>query len=195
MPGVGPVTNLIYVHSKTMIVDDRHALIGSANINDRSMLGDRDTEIAVHCFLNQSNAAQHPEDQITITMNGKPYVASKFVHSFRMDLMREHLGLTEAQSPSIVDVLSDSFWNQIWLDTAFSNYVLLTSIFPNIPSNFQSTIDQMKAAPKESIAAQRLDRVRGHLMMYPLQWLLNEDLWPASLEACALTKSCYYALT
>lgn len=38
-----PVTEIIYIHSKLLIVDDRIALIGSANINDRSMLGDRDS--------------------------------------------------------------------------------------------------------------------------------------------------------
>ena len=42
-----PVTEIIYVHSKLLIVDDDVALIGSANINDRSQLGDRDSEIAV----------------------------------------------------------------------------------------------------------------------------------------------------
>ena len=30
-----------------MIIDDRIALIGSANINDRSLLGSRDTELAI----------------------------------------------------------------------------------------------------------------------------------------------------
>lgn len=30
-----------------MIVDDKRLIIGSANINDRSLLGDRDSEIAV----------------------------------------------------------------------------------------------------------------------------------------------------
>ena len=30
-----------------MIVDDRIVLIGSANINDRSLMGDRDSEIAI----------------------------------------------------------------------------------------------------------------------------------------------------
>jgi phospholipase D1/2 len=35
------VTEIIYVHSKLMIVHDRLAIIGSANINDRSMFGDR----------------------------------------------------------------------------------------------------------------------------------------------------------
>ena len=38
-----PVTEIIYIHSKLMIVDDRIALVGSANINDRSLLGNRDT--------------------------------------------------------------------------------------------------------------------------------------------------------
>lgn len=38
-----PVTEIIYVHSKLMIVDDKRAIIGSANINDRSLLGDRDS--------------------------------------------------------------------------------------------------------------------------------------------------------
>jgi len=42
-----PVTELIYVHSKIMLIDDEIALIGSANINDRSLLGNRDSEIAV----------------------------------------------------------------------------------------------------------------------------------------------------
>lgn len=30
-----------------MIVDDNYVIMGSANINDRSMLGSRDSEIAV----------------------------------------------------------------------------------------------------------------------------------------------------
>lgn len=38
-----PVTEIIYVHSKLMIVDDKRAIIGSANINDRSLLGSRDS--------------------------------------------------------------------------------------------------------------------------------------------------------
>lgn len=42
-----PVQEMIYIHSKCMIVDDRHVIIGSANINDRSMLGSRDHETGV----------------------------------------------------------------------------------------------------------------------------------------------------
>lgn len=42
-----PITELIYVHSKLMIVDDKIVICGSANINDRSLIGKRDSEIAV----------------------------------------------------------------------------------------------------------------------------------------------------
>ena len=36
----------VYIHAKVCIVDDRLAIIGSANINERSQRGDRDSEVA-----------------------------------------------------------------------------------------------------------------------------------------------------
>ena len=44
---------MINVHSKMMIVDDAYIIVGSANINERSMAGTRDTEIAVGCWQPQ----------------------------------------------------------------------------------------------------------------------------------------------
>jgi len=41
---------MIYVHAKLMIVDDEYIIIGSANLNQRSMDGARDTEIAQGCY-------------------------------------------------------------------------------------------------------------------------------------------------
>lgn len=41
---------MIYVHSKGMVVDDEYVLMGSANINQRSMEGTRDTEIAMGAY-------------------------------------------------------------------------------------------------------------------------------------------------
>ena len=40
-----PVTELIYIHSKLLIVDDKIVICGSANLNDRSLLGNRDSEV------------------------------------------------------------------------------------------------------------------------------------------------------
>ena len=56
-----------------MIVDDRVALIGSANINDRSLMGERDSEVAI---------VFRDEEFIESQMNGEPYAAGRLRHSF-----------------------------------------------------------------------------------------------------------------
>jgi phospholipase D1/2 len=77
-------TEQLYIHAKCIIVDDRVALIGSANINERSMLGTRDSETA---------AIVRDTDMLWSTMAGKPYRVGRFAHTLRLRLMREHLGL------------------------------------------------------------------------------------------------------
>lgn len=85
---IGPnkqlVTEQLYIHAKIMVVDDRTAIIGSANINERSMLGSRDSECA---------AVVRDTDMLWSTMAGEPYLVGRFPHTLRMRLMREHLGL------------------------------------------------------------------------------------------------------
>ena len=85
---IGPedalVTEQLYIHAKCMVVDDRIVIIGSANINERSMLGNRDSEVA---------AIVRDTDTVMSTMAGKPYRVGKFAHSLRLRLMREHLGM------------------------------------------------------------------------------------------------------
>lgn len=78
------VTEQLYIHAKCMVVDDRVAIIGSANINERSMLGSRDSEVA---------SVVRDTDMIWSTMDGKPYLVGRFPHTLRMRLMREHLGI------------------------------------------------------------------------------------------------------
>ncbi|KAJ5563501.1 Phospholipase D/Transphosphatidylase [Penicillium sp. DV-2018c] len=82
------VSEELYVHSKVMIADDRVVICGSANLNDRSQLGDHDSEIAVII-----------EDftPVASSMNGKPWTASRFAASLRRQLFRKHLGLLPPQ--------------------------------------------------------------------------------------------------
>lgn len=97
---IGPDRNLVteqlYIHAKTMIVDDRLAIIGSANINERSMRGNRDSEVA---------AVVKDNETIATTMNGRPYLAGKFAHTLRMRLMREHLGV----NVDVLDIVERRF--------------------------------------------------------------------------------------
>lgn len=85
---IGPektlVTEQLYIHAKCMVVDDRIAIIGSANINERSMLGNRDSEVA---------AIVRDTDTIMSKMAGNPYRVGRFPHTLRLRLMREHLGM------------------------------------------------------------------------------------------------------
>uniref|UniRef100_A0A8C4NH38 phospholipase D n=1 Tax=Eptatretus burgeri TaxID=7764 RepID=A0A8C4NH38_EPTBU len=74
-----PVTELIYIHSKLLIADDRTVIIGSANINDRSLLGRRDSEMAI--VLEDS----HLVDSV---MDGMPYRAGRFALGLRMYCFR-----------------------------------------------------------------------------------------------------------
>jgi phosphatidylserine/phosphatidylglycerophosphate/cardiolipin synthase-like enzyme len=76
------VTEQIYVHDKVMIVDDRVLIIGSANINDRSMLGHRDSELAVRI-----------EDTLHVDakMDGKPFTVGFLPQQVRLQLMRQHV--------------------------------------------------------------------------------------------------------
>lgn len=76
---------MIYVHSNLMIVDDEFIILGSPNINQRSMDGARDTELAVAAFQ-----SHHTMD--TSLTRG---VARGEVHGFRMSLWAEHVGCLE----------------------------------------------------------------------------------------------------
>ncbi|KAJ9687499.1 hypothetical protein PVL29_016113 [Vitis rotundifolia] len=74
---------MIYVHAKGMIVDDEYVLIGSANINQRSLDGSRDTEIAMGAY------------QPSYTWSGKKTHPHGQVYGYRMSLWAEHLGSLE----------------------------------------------------------------------------------------------------
>src|ERR1700733_12511794 len=84
-----------------MIVDDRLAIIGSANINERSQRGDRDSELA--CIIRDTDMfdssvpnglrIMHLLNTLYGTMAGQPFRVGRFAHTLRVRLMREHLGV------------------------------------------------------------------------------------------------------
>ncbi|KAK9102003.1 hypothetical protein Sjap_019257 [Stephania japonica] len=102
---------MIYVHAKMMIVDDEYIIIGSANINQRSMDGARDSEIAMGAYQPYHIANRQP--------------ARGQVHGFRMALWYEHLGMlddTFMQPESVecvrkVNKVADKYWELYSRDT------------------------------------------------------------------------------
>ncbi|KAL7163589.1 hypothetical protein ACSBR2_039668 [Camellia fascicularis] len=84
---------MIYVHAKGMIVDDEYVILGSANINQRSMAGSRDTEIAVGAYQSHQTWAKkkkHPRGQRPIFVC--LIDVELLVYGYRMSLWAEHLG-------------------------------------------------------------------------------------------------------
>merc|ERR1712188_196544 len=107
MLGERAVTDQIFLHSKMMLVDDRVAIIGSNNINDRSLLGDRDSELAV---------VVTEEEEMMSSMAGRAYPVSRFAHSLRLRLMNEHTGLPLHDADTFADPLAEealSLWQSI----------------------------------------------------------------------------------
>ncbi|CAN1848871.1 Phospholipase D beta 1 [Linum perenne] len=99
---------MIYVHSKGMIVDDEYVIIGSANINQRSMEGARDTEIAMGAYQPQHTWARKQRNPL-----GQ-------IYGYRMSLWAEHLATVEdcfSQPESLdcvrrVRSMGESNWKQ-----------------------------------------------------------------------------------
>lgn len=73
------VQEIVYVHSKLMIVDDTHVICGSANINDRSLIGKRDSEVA---------ALISDQQMVDSVLNKKPYKAGKYALSLREKIFK-----------------------------------------------------------------------------------------------------------
>lgn len=67
---------MVYVHSKLMIIDDRYFILGSANLNERSLNGDRDSEIACGVWPG----------------TGQADGAAKMIRELRLDLWKSHFG-------------------------------------------------------------------------------------------------------
>ena len=87
------VTEQIYVHTKMMIVDDMYALVGTANTNDRSLLGERDSEIAVLVMDGDHSRAD-------INGKGSQRPVRKFAHELRMNVWKKLFGITGGVRPA-----------------------------------------------------------------------------------------------
>ncbi|XP_058083972.1 phospholipase D zeta 1-like isoform X2 [Magnolia sinica] len=178
----GPVaTNEIYVHSKVMIIDDRMALIGSANINDRSLLGSRDSEIGVLI---------EDKDFVDSFMNGNSWKAGKFAFSLRLSLWSEHLGLRAGETNTMIyqDVFACTPNDLIQSRTAIrQSMAYWKERIGHTTIDIGIAPDKLESYQNGDIKAmdsmERLESVRGHLVSFPLDFMCKEDLRPVFKES------------
>uniref|UniRef100_A0A8C5AZY3 Phospholipase n=1 Tax=Gadus morhua TaxID=8049 RepID=A0A8C5AZY3_GADMO len=171
------VTELIYVHSKMLIADDNTVIIGSANINDRSMLGKRDSEVAV---------IVEDSEKVASVMDGEVYQAGPYALKIRLECFRMILGANTDPSIDVSDPISDHFYKEVWMATSARNATIYQRVFRCLPSSDVRSILELEgylAKPgleKEDPvkAAEELLRVRGFLVQFPLQFLSEQNLLP-----------------
>ncbi|TFJ85819.1 hypothetical protein NSK_002639 [Nannochloropsis salina CCMP1776] len=86
--GLAPhlVSEQIFVNSRLLVADDRYVVLGSAALNDRSLMGTRDSEMA----LVLEDTVWEPG-----AMNHADYHAGRFARSLRLRLWGEHVGLLD----------------------------------------------------------------------------------------------------
>lgn len=179
-----PVTEIVYVHSKLMIVDDRLTIIGSANINDRSMLGHRDSEVAV---IIEDN------DMMEGKMKGQSYQVGKFAHSLRCYLLREHLGLlsdmnvtplnVQVEDPLIghTTISGQAVQNALIYERVFRRRILPTNHVWNFEDleNWKSFAGLVDISLED--AMKELDNIQGRIVIFP-PFFLRDVLKPSFLD-------------
>uniref|UniRef100_A0A8C3GBS5 Phospholipase n=1 Tax=Cyclopterus lumpus TaxID=8103 RepID=A0A8C3GBS5_CYCLU len=158
------VTELIYVHSKILIADDRCYIIGSANINDRSMLGNRDSEMAV--FVED-------EDRVRSLMGGEEYQAGPLTLALRKECFSVLVGASSDHSVNVDDPISDEFFFLGWNASAKLNTTIYDKVFKCLPHNAVHNMRQLKEYASED--PQGCPRAAGH---FPLKFLCEENLLP-----------------
>lgn len=152
----------IFVHSKVLVVDDKVAVIGSANVNDRSFVGFSDSEIGVIMWDKGDGS----------------------IREFRLRLWRQFLALQlDGDTDDLVeDPGSDVAFNA-WVEVAHENQALLSSVTSFTPRDSITSYSQHQKIEKEYqalspsgkaaslVEPERLKGMQGQLVNIPTKFL------------------------
>eukprot|EP01126_Amoeba_proteus_P060286 TRINITY_DN7956_c0_g1_i1.p1 TRINITY_DN7956_c0_g1~~TRINITY_DN7956_c0_g1_i1.p1 ORF type:complete len:214 (-),score=33.24 TRINITY_DN7956_c0_g1_i1:251-892(-) len=167
--GGRPVTEQIYVHSKLIIVDDKKVILGSSNLNDRSMLGPRDSEIAALVQQDKNHLVQS-------IINGKGTLVSEFAFNLRRELWRRYLGVT-CDDKNLIDPVGPEC--RKLFQVADVNTEVYLQVFGYIPNNiwkFKEISKTMESHVDTENYKIQMTRIRGFLVHYPVDFLKDESL-------------------
>ena len=166
----------LYIHSKLLIADDRIVICGSSNLNDRSQLGSRDSELSI---------VMEDTRLIQSTMAGETFEAGYHAATLRRYLWREHLGLLPPQPldaaddinalpPSVhpennvhdqvdswkfvEDPLDEDLW-KMWTEQADKNTTLFRHLFHADPDDHCMFLSQL--SPSAMLTFYDRPNVRG----------------------------------
>ncbi|KAJ5263900.1 hypothetical protein N7478_011505 [Penicillium angulare] len=211
----------LYVHGKVCIVDDRIVICGSANINDRSQLGSHDSELAIvmedQDFIesemdgNPYRAGRHAatlrrqlwREHLGL-LPAQDYDAANEANAQPPDVCLNEI-LEGPENDFVTDPLGDSVWNT-WREQATVNTEMYRVLFRADPDDHIKTFEDYdnfypRGAHKQghlfdpympaAEVREKLDRIKGHLVWLPLEFLENAEMAEPGLAVNQITESIY----
>ncbi|CAF0767503.1 unnamed protein product [Adineta ricciae] len=170
------VTEIIYVHSKLMIVDDRMCICGSANINDRSFQGTRDSEV---CLV------VNDIEMVDSHLNGRSEKVGVFCSTWRKKLFRQVLGIKDDDKIDVDDPCSDELYNY-FCQIAKKNTEIYEEVFNTVPTNKIRRFADIEEYNKQSklketdphTAYDKCKQIQGFLVEFPIDFLADDNIKP-----------------
>ena len=164
-----------------MIVDDSSMIIGSANINDRSLWGSRDSELAVKL---------EGDNDTCIRVNGINYFVNSKINEFRVSIFKDHFGMSEQE---VVWPGSELFWksahNVAKINTQFYDRVF--KVYPsNLYPNWHSLWSRKKLIDLREFEDLK-GLVSGIAVEYPFKFLYREHIENAKYNEVSLAFAPY----
>lgn len=161
-----------------MIIDDKRLILGSANINDRSMLGNRDSELGV-CIEGENS------------LNVEGLMVHPKIHAFRRAIFQEHFGV------DIPFPAHEQAWGLMKniVDTNTMVYSKVFKIYPSDEYHSWSSLQSRDKTFDQQAFEQMMSQIRGHAVYYPYKFLHQEDVYEQARNAeIALKVMPIYAL-
>lgn len=154
-----------------MIVDDQHMIIGSANINDRSLRGKRDSELAVYI-------RGQPDKKLQAMLHGKKRIieVNRTIHNFRKQIFASHFDMPEKE----VLWPADEYTWRACLNIAKLNTQFYDKAFNSLPSNKFRKYEDIKNEIVDSFDEKAFEDlsplVHGYAVCYPYKFLKDAHL-------------------
>lgn len=213
----------LYIHAKLLIADDKTVICGSSNLNDRSQQGSHDSELSIVMtdtkilettmdgkpFQAGHHAAtlrRHLWREHLGMIEAQGVDASKDPNAQPPTVcMNDEYSGEEWEF--VADPLSDALWER-WTTQATTNTDIYRHMFRADPDNHIKTwADYDSFAPRKSIKQghlhdphmpaemirKELDKIRGHLVWMPLDFLCEEEMAERGLQVNSYTEVSFLA--
>lgn len=208
----------LYIHAKLLIADDKTVICGSSNLNDRSQLGAHDSELSIvmtdtRPLESTMDGQPYQAGYHAATLRRHLWREHLgMIESQELDASKD----PNAQPPSVcmndeysgeewdfvADPLGDAVWDK-WCSQATTNTEIYRHLFRADPDdNIKTWADYDSFAPRKTIkqghlhdphmpaelVRKEMDRIRGHLVWMPLDFLCNEEMAEKGMQVNQYTE-------